>query len=439
VRKLVLSGLIALAALLAAWAAWPAAGAAKAASMAAIVPSGGGVAGPAASFLARHADGARVALRPDATAATTAAFNQVFDASCIQPGLCLAVGGNVTADAGWGTPFAAKWTGTGTWGTSGVHLPSGASGGLLTSTSCTATGCVTVGYYRRGSTTYALSNVRTTGGWQLGPQPQPVSGASTVILESVSCVTEQHCVAAGYYSPASNPNVQEAIAEVWNGSVWRLSVMPPRSFSNLDTVSCPTTAYCLLGGYYFSAQGGVVLAERFDGAHWGAVTVAAPSPASGYVDDISGVSCSSTTSCVAVGLIGKIVSSTSVSSTGFTEVLSGGAWHIEKVSWPGGGAQSALFAVSCVSPAFCVAAGGVGPFATTMTDGRLAYAVWTGSAWHLHVPTQAAGQGSVLDAVQCDSATYCVAGGTQGPFNGNSGHGITEFYNGATWTLVSLP
>jgi hypothetical protein len=189
-------------------------------------------------------------------------------------------------------------------------------------------------------------------------------------------------------TPASNTGIQLAIAEVWNGSTWRLSKMiPSKSYSNLDTVSCLTVnskLHCLLGGYYFTTQGGLLLAENFDGAHWSSVTVAAPSPASGYVDYISGISCSATTSCVAVGQIGKLVSSTSVTSTGFTEVLSAGAWHTHKVAWPSG-KQSALYAVSCVS------------------------------------------------------AAYCVAVGTEGPFNGNSGHSITGFYDGTTWTQYNLP
>jgi hypothetical protein len=67
------------------------------------------------------------------------------------------------------------------------------------------------------------------------------------------------------------------------------------------------------------------------------------------------------------------------------------------------------------------------------------YAVWNGSTLKLTKLPTPSKQGSVLDAVQCDSTTYCIEGGNDGPFNGDSGHGITGFYNGTTFTQVSLP
>jgi nitrous oxide reductase len=73
--------------------------------------------------------------------------------------------------------------------------------------------------------------------------------------------------------------------------------------SNADAVSCPVAKFCLIGGYYAtSADRDALLAVRWDGAHFGLVTVPSPATASNFDNLISGVSCTSSTSCAVDGI-----------------------------------------------------------------------------------------------------------------------------------------
>jgi hypothetical protein len=365
-----------------------------------------------------------------APAAATPGYTEQLDASCFHAGDCLSVGEHF---AGKASPVAYKWNGS-KWGATGVPLPSGASAGWIGSVSCktaTASGCVAVGSYQHGSDYYGLAEYFNGNSWVAGHQPATVSGAYQVVLESVSCLNANDCVAAGYYSPASNKDFDYAIAEVWNGSSWRVSKAPSEPFSNLDTVSClpsGTAISCVTGGLYENSTGDYVWAEKFDGAHWSSVSVPQPTTPNAHFQYISSVSCSSLTSCAVDGTS----LNESYHTSGFVEELTGGAWHVSGVSWPSG-QQSDLTAVSCTSPTYCIADGGIGAYAT-LTGGRAAFAIWNGSSWALHVaPAPKSGHGNVLFGVQCLSSTYCVLAGLEGTANTNSGVPLTGVFNSPNW------
>jgi hypothetical protein len=381
---------------------------------------------------------ARPAVRPDALAATTAADNQLFGVSCKHAGDCLAVGANTNGGGGFGSLLAYLWNGT-AWKASPIHLPSGATGGTLTNVSCTSGGCMAVGFYRKSNRDFPLAEFWTGNNWVLPAQPVTVAGGSQHILENVSCITAQACAATGFYVPTSNSNNEVALAETWNGSAWKAfkPPTPATPFSNLDAVSCATTHFCLAAGTYFDSSnaGQPLLADVWDGGSWHQVAVAQPTPTRGWANIVLGVSCPSSTSCAAVGATGQVQSNGTLVISAFAEVLSGSAWTLTSVPMPAG-QQSALFAPSCTSPTSCVAVGGVGPLHTD-NDAHAAAAVWNGSAWKVKVLTPPAGQGSSLEGIDCVTATNCVAVGTVGKFNTFTGHGLTGFWNGTTWKLIN--
>jgi hypothetical protein len=360
-----------------------------------------------------------------APGAPAASFTLLSDASCFRGEECLAVGEH---HGGTATPVASLWNG-GKWDATPVHLPSGATAGFLTSVSCKADNCVAVGGYTHGSTGYGLAELWNGRGWTVPGQPAGVPGAAQVTLESVSCHTAQDCVAAGYYSPKSNTKDDLAIAEVWNGDSWRVFKAPSKSYSNLDTVSCPDAGYCVLGGIYATSSASYVWAETFNGATWEALSVPQPTAPATHGQVINGVSCSSVSACAVVGE--SINESHQVSA--FTETLSGGTWRIRRINWPARH-QDLLTAVWCPAANYCIAAGGVGPF-STWTDGRAAFAIWNGSAWQLHVaPRPPSGEGNALLGVQCLSSAYCALTGTQGKSNTSTGAGLAGVVNAGTWT-----
>jgi hypothetical protein len=376
-------------------------------------------------------------LRPDSRAASTAADNDLFSTSCKRAKDCLAVGANVTGNGGFGIPLAYLWNGK-AWKATAVHLPAGAKGGVLTSVSCTSGGCLAVGDYRKGNRTLALAELWTGSKWVLPAQPVTVAGGNHHLLEGVSCLTTQSCVATGFYVPTSNSHDEGALAETWNGHSWKAfkPPTPATPFGNLDAVSCATARFCLAGGTYFDPvnDGQPLLADSWDGKAWHRVTVAQPTPTSGWANLILGVSCPASTSCAAVGASG-LLQGNSVTFSAFAEMLSGSAWTLTNVPMPAG-QQSGLFAASCTSPTSCVATGGVGPLSTN-NDGHAASAAWNGRTWKVKVVTPPAGQGSSFEGVTCLTATSCVAVGTQGKFNTLTGHGLTGFWNGTTWKTIT--
>jgi hypothetical protein len=426
-RSLLTTGLVAAATVLSTLITGPSALAAPARihTVAAPAPTSTSVAGSVARGLA-------------APAATTTAYTELNDVACIAADNCVAVGDHFAS--GKSLPLSRTWNGT-KWTTVAVPLPSGATAGFLSSISCASTaGCYAVGAYTRGSIVYGLAENWSGFAWGIVRQPAVVSGASQVVLESVSCVPSisTNCIATGYYVPSSNKNIELALAEVYSGTTgtWRSVGAPHEPYSNLDSISCPAQNDCILGGLYVTAAGSYVWAEHFDGVHWSAVSVPQPTTANAHFQFFSGVSCSSVTSCMAVG----VSVNTSNHSTGFIEQLVGTTWKVSKVTWPAG-AQTSLNAVSCAqSPAInCIAVGGDGAYAT-LAGGRAAFATFDGTTWTTHIaPAPGAGHGNVLFGVQCMSATYCALTGSEGTVNTNTGVGLGGIVNAGvyTWKLIS--
>lgn len=261
-------------------------------------------------------------------------------------------------------------------------------------------------------------------------------------LAWLSCYSEANCVAVGTYAPTVNTNANVALAEVWNGHTWRASVAARPSskyvYTEFSGVSCPTTSFCVVSGIYATSDNGYfhTLVESLQGAaHWSVVNDAAPTPQEGYVDYLNDLSCTSATACVAVGEVGNVAAE-KTTYHGFAETLTGSTWTRSTVAFPASPA-SWLSTVSCVSTTFCEAVGLLGND-TYNTTGKAAYARWNGSTWQIHYLSPPPGDGSSLLGLDCVATNYCVASGTEGPYNKPSGHGLTAFWNGTTWTQVNI-
>jgi hypothetical protein len=123
-------------------------------------------------------------------------------------------------------------------------------------------------------------------------------------LNSVSCASAANCVAAGEYAlgGAGRP---ATFVEVWNGATWRIvpSADPPHSYSALSGVSCHTATSCIAVGRFETPTGSFkipskTLAERWDGTEWSIVSSPSPGP---KVNSLSAVSCWAEKHCFAVG------------------------------------------------------------------------------------------------------------------------------------------
>lgn len=137
--------------------------------------------------------------------------------------------------------------------------------------------------------------------------------------------------------------------------------------------------------------------------------------------------CTSPDWCVAVGS-----SATRRGSAPLTEVWNGTSWRVVPAPVPAGATHGGLAAVSCAASTACVAVG----HDTNTAGNQVALAEsWNGTSWTIQpVPDPVHARRSVLDAVACASATFCVAGGTSSG-GAQIGRVLAETWNGTTWTL----
>jgi hypothetical protein len=445
-RKIVVTGLVAVAAVLGSWGAVSVASAGtSAAPAAASAPSGS--AGVAATPLTRVGHGATPGMPAAAhalaypagvtPAATAAPLDALEDVACPSQGNCLAVGANFTANAGHGSPRSYHWNGS-AWAPVSVPLPSSTTGGFLDSVSCSGGACIAVGDFFRGSTEYLLSEIWNGSGWTVSLPPF-ITGSKFPFLGIVSCASATYCVGAGSYTPTSNTQDEIALAEVWNGTSWKAFTAPspgPFNFTEFGGVSCPSTTFCLLSGMYESSRAGFLtdLVDSFNGSTFTRLTDAALTPQNGYATFLNNISCSAPTACAAVGEQAK---AGAAFWSGFAETYNGSTWSRAVLGLPTTIATQ-LDSISCATGTSCVAVGGAGSYANA-TTGKAIFSVWNGSTWKLHYADPPAGQGNILLGDKCLAANYCIATGTEGTYNTNTGHGLTWFWNGGSFTLVNTP
>jgi hypothetical protein len=116
-----------------------------------------------------------------------------------------------------------------------------------------------------------------TGTWAI--QPSPDITTPTGNLASVSCASPRFCEAVGSYTNTAGLFV--TLAEAWNGTSWRTQPTPsPAGGSNLlfTGVSCTSSSFCEAVGSYI-VHGGAAragLAEQWNGRTWTVQPVPAP-------------------------------------------------------------------------------------------------------------------------------------------------------------------
>jgi hypothetical protein len=357
--------------------------------------------------------------------------DQLNDVACRSARDCLAVG----ADYHTATPLAETWNGT-RWRAVSVPLPSGASGALLDGVACPATThCVVVGAAIKGGTAEALAETWNGSVWT--PTLPPASAGSQ--LSAVSCLSPDSCVAVGVGS--SSGGIGGLLTESWNGSAWipgKISAPAHTHGGFLDGVSCATSSFCVATGAVFagSSAAEAPLIEGWNGKDWAVMKPAAPKTS--IETGLYAVSCPSPDSCVTVGSGGD----TESGSIGYAETWNGRTWSLTSaVPWPKGTADPWLYGVSCRAAGHCVAVGLIdwNPASNGTLTGRAAAATWNGKTW---APTSVAVPGkddaSGFAAVTCDPGTrvFCAAIGYRGPQNSTASSTLSGFWNGRRWTVI---
>jgi hypothetical protein len=361
-----------------------------------------------------------------------ATATELLAVSCTSARACGAVGeyyGQAAAiparaDGGAGAavhPLALAWNGV-HWSLQAAASPAGSSGAALRGLSCSsARACTAVGGYGTALRPSGLTLGESWNGtvWTVRVTPSP-AGANASQLEAVSCRSARACTAVGAYD--ENAAVTDTLAEVWNGAAWRVQATPNpagATDSYLNGVSCASARACTaVGGTSNATNGGLPLAEAWNGARWSVQAV--PGPPGDTAATLYAVSCSSPGACTAVGF----ARNSAQLPVAFAERWNGARWQVQ--SLPKGLLRSWLFGVSCPAARACTAVGyyyNPGGNTKPLAEG------WNGTSWRVqHVPVPATG--GVFGSVSCTAPAACTATGAN--FNG-TGEPLAERWNGTSW------
>ena len=351
--------------------------------------------------------------------------------SCASSTACRAVGGSDVSG-----PLVEGWNGSRWVRQSTPDRPSPALAGreitAMNAVSCpTRATCIGVGFLNQSSrTTNLLGLISNSGGWQSQTMPEP-NNAST-FLAAVACPTSKECVGVGRFD---TPTFSAPIAETRNGGTWAIQALPwPDNVGGawMTSIACPTPVLCIAVGNYSYGGGAEVdpqvlpFADEWNGTTWKRLP-AIPVPPNQVNSGLSGIACTSSDSCVAVG------DTAAVSEALLIEAWNGSTWSMQPGTTTPGATDSWLGGVSCASATMCFASGyeghAQGPM-TVLVDG------WDGTTWSAQ-PAPSIFEGA-LNAVSCASPAFCMATGDI--INAGPGVGPSALaWNGASWSLVPTP
>ena len=354
--------------------------------------------------------------------------------SCGTENSCLAIGVNVGKSGSFAQVVVA-WNGT-AWRSVAVPTPKPTVARInLAAVSCTtATACVVVGTYvtlggAGAERPYALAwNGKSLIPTAAPPVPKNGGFAS---LTGVSCITtSKNCIAVGESQGGAGP----LLMETWNGAKWTLQTasIPGGARSTYPgAVSCHFETFCVVVGESYSSIAGAptMLLAWWNGKAFTAMKPAVPAGAATItLDDIS---CPSATLCAAAGFSAN---PSGTSAFGFAEMWNGKSWTADKMAPPNGTAESFLYGVSCRADASCVAVGSAGSSATTKAT-ALSY---NGKTWTAQtVPNPGTGTSSDFFGVNCLRANQCVAIGETVSSRPSTATPLGGLWNGSSWRLVA--
>ena len=353
--------------------------------------------------------------------------------SCTSSTQCEAVG-TYTDGSNGGQSFAESWDGT-RWSAQTIPVPSGQSGDVaLAGVSCTsASACVAVGSYSVGTTTDPIAEVWNGSDWTPAVLTVP-AGAGGGQLSAVSCPAANACQAVGSYEDANGG--ADPLVEAWNGSTWREAALPLpagavpfEQIGGLSGLSCTSPSSCVaVGSYSTSTQTQVPYSEVMSGTAWSVVPVPFNSMATAPSTGLSAVTCTAVVNCTAAGIIGRQLLVDRFNGTDWSVQRTASAPRTTYVDSAGG---VACTGVGCV----VVGSDAVGnPY--VHTDYALAETQTTSGRWSLHSPLlKAVVTSSELNAISCASSSACMA---VGDVTAGGTHALAERWNGNRFTIQSL-
>jgi hypothetical protein len=272
------------------------------------------------------------------------------------------------------------------------------------------------------------------GGWKLSRLPSLPAGTSTATLTSIACSGREFCIAIGSYlaAGASYPD-DTPFGFVWRGARWSLTALPEPAGAEgalISGLSCATPTSCLAVGYFFTTPA-TGLVEQWNGGTW--TDFAGP--------DMDAVSCVAATGCTGVG---RVVSAGPDATESVVVAHWGGTSWIPVATLASGDLADDSYGwlqISCVGVK-CMVAGGV-----TDDLADVFPAAWdgVGSSWSATpTPSLGGGYGSgdryYFDGISCAGRARCTAVGNIYAASSADGYvNLAERWNGSVWTVQTTP
>jgi uncharacterized lipoprotein YbaY len=264
-----------------------------------------------------------------------------------------------------------------------------------------------------------------------------ITAAVFLIGGKISCGSPTSCLAVGENLGASTELAP--IAEAWNGTTWRRVAVPlPKptvALVSLADLSCKSATACLVVGTYTTLAGAG--GQRPYALTWNGTrlrpTATPRAPKGSRFASLTGVSCLTARSCVAVG------DSQGGRGPLTVETWNGATWALRTARIPGAGPENPG-AVSCLSVTSCVVAGE--SYSSAAGAPAMLLARWNGKSVTAMKAAAPAGAGDIiLNDVSCASASRCVAAGFSTNTAGTREFGFAELWNGTSWTArtVAMP
>ncbi len=301
--------------------------------------------------------------------------------------------------------------------------PAGTGGTADAALSCASPGfCVLAGALPSSDpagTTVAAAQFLEGGRWLTQYPPTP-SGSLMSTLESIDCPSASMCLAGGDANTAAYGNV--VFVDRWTPAGWKqMSSIQPRwesrgEIASVSAISCVSTYWCMLLGYYSTGRRGEMLATIWTGGRWNSVSVPRVGPPTKYGinESLSGLDCTSQTTCVAAASWSWAALTLPYTTTEMLE-WDGHTWAVVKLggklvgpSLNGGTGQ-----LACQSKGLCVTYVAPASFGTGWTTSEVLWLERVSHGWRQHWEQIGAGYSKYLTGVSCAPGGRCLLVGTR--------------------------
>lgn len=271
----------------------------------------------------------------------------------------------------------------------------------------------------------------------------PAKAGSGGFLNDVDCSSPTSCMAVGASFTMSSSSLNATpVAQRFDGSGWTSLPVPfvggKGTIGMLGSISCPSANSCVAVGFstgsLVTADPATPLAYSFDGSSWSPTTIASHE---GYNVTLNDVSCPADGSCIAVGMEQQV--NGNGAGQPIVDRLDHGTWtQLATPPVPAGKGIYSGIQVSCTSTTSCLALYDLRSTTPTAINGREVAATFDGTTWTKTAAVLPKGSNIYANALSCASATSCVAAAQSVPRNARDLQtGLLLSFDGTTWT--SLP